>query len=47
MPPGKMAEREHENAREKRLRVLAELRNAYYDYYLAFRSTEIITGPRN
>jgi cobalt-zinc-cadmium efflux system outer membrane protein len=44
---GKMAEREHENAREKRLRVLAELRNAYYDYYLAFRSTEIITRTKD
>ena len=44
---GKMAEREHENAREMQLRVLAELRNAYYDYYLAFRSTEIITRTKD
>lgn len=44
---GKMAEREHENAREMQLRVLAELRDAYYEYYLAFRSTEIITRTRD
>ncbi len=35
------AAREHENVREMRLRVLAELRSAYYEYYLAFRSSEI------
>jgi outer membrane protein TolC len=44
---GKMAEREQENAREVRLRVLAELRNAYYEYYLAYRSTEIITRTKD
>ena len=44
---GKMAEREQENAREIRLRVLAELRNAYYDYYLAYRSTEILSQTRD
>jgi cobalt-zinc-cadmium efflux system outer membrane protein len=43
----KLAERKHESAREKRLRILAELRNAYYDYYLAFRSTEIITRTKD
>ncbi len=44
---GKMAEREHENAREMQLRVLAELRNAYYEYYLAYRSTEIFTRTKD
>jgi outer membrane protein TolC len=44
---GKMAEREHENAREMQLRVLAGLRNAYYEYYLAYRSTEIITQTKD
>jgi outer membrane protein TolC len=44
---GKMAEREHENAREMQLRVLTELRNAYYEYYLADRSTEIITRTKD
>ena len=43
----KMAEREHEDARELRLRVLKELRNAYYEYYLAYRSTEIITRTKD
>jgi cobalt-zinc-cadmium efflux system outer membrane protein len=44
---GKMAERERENARETQLRVLAELRNAYYDYYLAYRSSEILTRTKD
>jgi outer membrane protein, heavy metal efflux system len=44
---GKMAEREQENAREIRYRVLAELRNAYYEYYLAYRSTEILARTRD
>lgn len=44
---GKMAEREQENAREVRLRVLAGLRNTYYDYYLAYRSTEILTRTKD
>jgi cobalt-zinc-cadmium efflux system outer membrane protein len=43
----KMAEREQENAREIRLRVLAGLRNAYYDYYLAYRSAEILARTRD
>jgi cobalt-zinc-cadmium efflux system outer membrane protein len=43
----KMAAREQENAREIRLRVLAELRNAYYDYYLTYRSTEILSQTRD
>ncbi len=44
---GKMAEREQENAREIRLRVLAGLRNAYYEYYLAHRSIEILTRTKD
>lgn len=44
---GKMAAREHENAREMQYRVLAELRNTYYEYYLAYRSTEIITRTKD
>jgi cobalt-zinc-cadmium efflux system outer membrane protein len=43
----KMAEREHENAREMQLRVLTELRNAYYEYYLSYRSMEIITRTKD
>ena len=44
---GKMAEREQENAREIRLRVLSDLRKAYYDYYLAYRSTEILSQTKD
>jgi outer membrane protein TolC len=44
---GKMAEREHEGAREMQLRVLSELRNAYYEYYLVYRSTEILGRTRD
>jgi outer membrane protein, heavy metal efflux system len=44
---GKMAEREQENAREIRYRVLAELRNSYYEYYLTYRSTEILARTRD
>ena len=43
----KAAEREQENAREIRLRVLAGLRTTYYDYYLAYRSSEILTRTRD
>ncbi len=39
---GKEAERLGESAREARLQVLANLRNAYYDYYLAYKSQEIL-----
>lgn len=39
---GKMAEREKENAREVKLQVLANLRSSYYDYYLAYRSSDIL-----
>ncbi len=38
----KQAEREQENYRETRLRVLNSLRTAYYDYYLSYRSSEIL-----
>lgn len=38
----KQAEREQDNSREARLRVLSALRSAYYEYYLAYRSTEIL-----
>ncbi len=44
---GKTAEREQENVREIRFRVLAELRNAYYDYYLTYHSTEILTRTKD
>jgi outer membrane protein TolC len=43
----KMAEREQENVREVRLRVLAELRSAYYEYYLSHRSTEILSRTKD
>ena len=38
----KLAEREQENSIETRLRVLNSLRAAYYDYYLAYRSEDIL-----
>jgi outer membrane protein TolC len=38
----KQAEREEDNARETRLRILNSLRNAYYEYYLAYRSLDIL-----
>jgi outer membrane protein, heavy metal efflux system len=44
---GKIAERESENARETKYRVLANLRNAYYDYYLAYRSSEILSQTKD
>ncbi len=44
---GKMAEREHENAREMQLRVLADLRNAYYEFFMDSPSTEINTRTRD
>ncbi len=43
---GKMAEREQQNARETRYRVLSNLRNSYYEYYLAFRSSQILTETK-
>ena len=44
---GKMAERERESAREMRLQVLANLRAAYYEYYLAYRSADILGRTRD
>ena len=44
---GKMAERERERTREMRLQVLADLRAAYYEYYLAYRSSEIVGRTRD
>ena len=38
----KQSEREHENAREMKLRVLNNLRAAYYEYHFLFRSSEIL-----
>jgi cobalt-zinc-cadmium efflux system outer membrane protein len=38
----KIAEREQDNAGATRLKVLSDLRNAYYDYYLAYRSLDIL-----
>jgi len=38
----KAAEQLQENERDTRLRVLSSLRNAYYEYYLAYRSSEIL-----
>jgi len=38
----KQAEREQDNSLETRLRVLSSHRSAYYDYYLAYRSSEIL-----
>jgi cobalt-zinc-cadmium efflux system outer membrane protein len=38
----KQAEREQENSRETRSKILSSLRSAYYDYYLAYRSSEIL-----
>jgi len=38
----KLVEREQENGIETRLRVLNSLRAAYYDYYLAYRSADIL-----
>ncbi len=39
---GKEAEQMHESVRAAQLKVLNELRQAYYDYYLAHRSAEIL-----
>jgi cobalt-zinc-cadmium efflux system outer membrane protein len=44
---GKMADRERESARETMLRVLSNLRSAYYDYYLAHRTMEILTETKD
>jgi cobalt-zinc-cadmium efflux system outer membrane protein len=42
----KQAEREQENSIETMLRVLNSLRAAYYDYYLAYRSEDILEQNR-
>ncbi len=39
---GKQAERERENSRATRLRILNSLRNAYFDYYLSYRTSDIL-----
>jgi outer membrane protein TolC len=44
---GKAADREQENAREMKLKVLTNLRSAYYDYYLAYRTSEILGQTRD
>jgi cobalt-zinc-cadmium efflux system outer membrane protein len=38
----KQAEREQEASRETKLKVLNSLRNAYYEYYLSYKSAEIL-----
>ena len=43
----KSAERMHEDARETKYRILANLRSSYYDYYLAYRSSEIMTETKD
>jgi len=42
MAAGKEAQRVEEAARETRLQVLSSLRTAYYDYYFAYKSAEIL-----
>jgi outer membrane protein, heavy metal efflux system len=42
----RMAGREQENSRETKLRVLNSLRTAYYEYYLAYRSAEILNETK-
>jgi outer membrane protein TolC len=39
----KQAAQEHENALEMRYRVLAELRSAYYEFYLSYRASDILS----
>jgi len=43
----KMAGRELENSRETKLRVLNSLRTAYYEYYLAYRSAELLNETKD
>ncbi len=38
----KAAEREEDNSRGTKLKVLSDLRNAYYDYFLSYRTLEIL-----
>jgi cobalt-zinc-cadmium efflux system outer membrane protein len=42
----KVAGREQENSRETRLRVLNRVRAAYYEYYLAYRSADILNETK-
>jgi outer membrane protein TolC len=42
----KTAGREQENSRETKLRVLNGLRTAYYEYFLAYRSAEILNETK-
>jgi len=42
----KIAGRELENSREIRLRVLNNVRTAYYEYYLAYRSAELLNETK-
>jgi cobalt-zinc-cadmium efflux system outer membrane protein len=39
---GRMADQQHDALLAARLRIVKNLRNAYYDYYLAFKSAEIL-----
>jgi outer membrane protein, heavy metal efflux system len=41
------AEREHESARETKYRILSNLRSAYYEYYLAYRSSDILNETKD
>ena len=43
---GKEAERMGEAARETKLKVLNNLRSAYYEYFLAFKSAEILNQTK-
>ncbi len=43
----KRAEREHESARETKYRILSNLRSGYYDYYLAYRSSDILNETKD
>ncbi len=38
----KQAEREQENSRATKLRILSSLRSAYFDYHLAYRTADIL-----
>ncbi len=44
---GKEAERMDEALRETRLRILNSLRSSYYDYYLAWKSAEILDQTKD
>jgi cobalt-zinc-cadmium efflux system outer membrane protein len=42
-----MAEQSHETARETRLKVVNDLRKAYYEYYLAYESSRILNETKD